>query len=351
MTGASTARDAILECFRANAGGPMSIREVQKWIEVHYADRWKDISTQLADLTIGGNTSSSYRENERFLERVSRGVYRRASKPSQSVSIQAKANSQSAAVVATRASGSGWTGNSSDDPSIFVPGLPATFATAMERKWKAALDLAIPQADPGHTASGLRMTFALEALERKGRPFDLDNLCEPVISVLVNRKGYFGGRRPNIRWWHASRRRSEPVGCRIDLCQGAMPTIMGPNSIFRGTYAGALPRCATDTAIADWLAKSLGSRCMPVDGRAAVGLTFGTASVNLGDIATGCVKAVIDNLFPILGGTIGAPADWRIDELLVAKRTTVGAAQILEIQVGVLNDHEQQRCEAVGADA
>ena len=71
-------RDAIIECFRAHNGGPLATREVRTWIEQHFPGRWKAVSTALADLTIGGNTSSLYRDSDKCLIRVSHGVYRLA---------------------------------------------------------------------------------------------------------------------------------------------------------------------------------------------------------------------------------------------------------------------------------
>ena len=57
-------------------------------------------------------------------------------------------------------------------------------------------------------------------------------------------------------------------------------------------------------------------------GRYAVTLEFGTSAINLGDIATGPVKSVIDNLYPIVGGTRGAPDDWRIEPLIGLSRVS-----------------------------
>jgi hypothetical protein len=75
---ASTQRDAIIECFRSRGGGPLTIKEVSDWIQQQYPRRWKEISTALADLTFGGNPTSTYRENEKCLERVGQGRYQLA---------------------------------------------------------------------------------------------------------------------------------------------------------------------------------------------------------------------------------------------------------------------------------
>jgi hypothetical protein len=42
--------------------------------------------------------------------------------------------------------------------------------------------------------------------------------------------------------------------------------------------------------------------------------------INRGEIATGAVKAIIDCLWPIIGGKPRAPEDWRIEELMVERK-------------------------------
>jgi len=209
--------------------------------------------------------------------------------------------------------------NSPGSSKFWIPGFPATFATAREAPWREALEKALPNAPDGVIPIGVLLSFSVEATTRGGQGFDLDNLCEPVFSVLVNRKGFFGGKRPNIRWWHASRRVASPGGCRIEPSNHNSPPQLEGDVVFAGKYQGELPRSASETAIAHWI-ETTGSQCqiLPED-TIAVSLDFGTPSINIGDFATGRVKSVIDNLYPILGGVAGAPDDWRISELCVAK--------------------------------
>ena len=47
-------------------------------------------------------------------------------------------------------------------------------------------------------------------------------------------------------------------------------------------------------------------------GHVAVVLRFGAPRINLGETATGPIKAVIDALWPLLGGSAGSGEDWRI---------------------------------------
>ncbi len=76
MSNATTARDAIIECFQAHA--TLTVGEVKEWIDEHYPGRWKDIGTTLADLTIQGNQSAGYRKEQKCLVRVRRRTYRLA---------------------------------------------------------------------------------------------------------------------------------------------------------------------------------------------------------------------------------------------------------------------------------
>ena len=70
-----TAAEAVWQAMTA-MGGERSIEEVRDWIEARYPNQWVDIGTTMADLTSPGNVSSSYSEEQRFLERISIGRYR-----------------------------------------------------------------------------------------------------------------------------------------------------------------------------------------------------------------------------------------------------------------------------------
>ena len=55
-----------------------------------------------------------------------------------------------------------------------------------------------------------------------------------------------------------------------------------------------------------------------------VSLVFGDPQVNLGDIATGRPKNVIDCLWPLLGGVAGAPDDHLVTALRRARDDSLG---------------------------
>jgi len=203
---------------------------------------------------------------------------------------------------------------------FFIPGVPATFATKGEIPWRQALTRSIE--DPGDQAFlGVRLSFTLPTLEPRGHPLDIDNLCEPVFSILINARGFFKARRPNLHWWEATKAKGEEHGVRVILEKsqpgGLTPELGEPS--FNQLYSGTLPSSATDPDIPNWLS-SLGV-CKAVDssGRFALQLDFLNPRVNVGMIATGKVKSIIDCLYPLLGGSKGKPEDWRIDRLLVTK--------------------------------
>lgn len=103
--------------------------------------------------------------------------------------------------------------------TFWVAGDPATFATPREQEWKETLARALP-AGQGRGAVGLALQFVLKDPAPRGYAVDLDNLCEPVFSVLVNRLGWFKGRRPDIRWWHAAKKTGEDCGVLITVIEG-----------------------------------------------------------------------------------------------------------------------------------
>ena len=89
--------------------------------------------------------------------------------------------------------------------------------------------------------------------------------------------------------------------------------------MFEGRFAGTLPSNARDATVPGWLVQRWHGPAVSSDERLAVELRFADSRVNIGDIATGKVKALIDCLFPVIGGSAGVPHDWKIDQLIVSK--------------------------------
>lgn len=77
MPGATTIREAVLECFRAHGDAELTLRQVDKWVANEYPGRWAPVFADVSGLVIGA-TDGTYRSTDQFLERVRRGVYRLA---------------------------------------------------------------------------------------------------------------------------------------------------------------------------------------------------------------------------------------------------------------------------------
>lgn len=201
----------------------------------------------------------------------------------------------------------------------WIPGEPATFATSGEKPWRQRI--AETLAGTRVSATGLSLKFVLPSSDIWKLKADLDNFCEPVLSVLINRLGWIGGQRPNLDWWHAEKRIGEPTGLLVSTeLEGPSHRIAKASTvIFDGRYTGKLPKSATEAGIPEWI-DSLGRRRAHRLGPIGLCLEFADRRINLGDIATGPVKSVIDCLYPIVGGQERAPEDWRINYLLVTRR-------------------------------
>ena len=139
-----------------------------------------------------------------------------------------------------------------EDVSFNVAGQPATFATAGEKPWKNLLAEGMPAASMGGREVGLSARFVLPTLAPAGNPLDIDNLCEPLFSILVNRAGWFGGVRPNIRWWCASKEEGAEHGCRITVSSDPTPPLDKRLPLMEGTYAGPWPHSAKAHGVAEW---------------------------------------------------------------------------------------------------
>ena len=199
----------------------------------------------------------------------------------------------------------------------FVSGVPCTFATSGERAWKQAIADTLLDAPRPRDCSGLVLEFSLSTLRPGGQPRDLDNLCEPVFRALANTLGWFDGSCTNLEWWSASMSVASPTGVRLRATPSRTPVQGRTAPALEFVYSGPLPRSGTDASMPAALSSRI-SRPLPGDALACE-LLFGSRTINLGDIATGRVKNVIDCLYPALGGRAGAPDDHRIRALEVRR--------------------------------
>jgi hypothetical protein len=70
--------EAIIEALEF-LGGEGTIKDIDQWIYEVYPNRWKDPGTAVADMvpvSLGGNQSSSVRDEYRVLQKIARGTYR-----------------------------------------------------------------------------------------------------------------------------------------------------------------------------------------------------------------------------------------------------------------------------------
>lgn len=217
----------------------------------------------------------------------------------------------------------------------WISGRPAPFATAGERPWKEAIAAQVP-ASSGEFSAGMVLDFSLhDDLGWPGHP-DIDNLCEPVFSTVINRLRWFGGSRPRLVWYLATKRPGADLGALISVTADPAPevasVVVAPR--FAATSSGSLPSSARDVKFLAWVQ----AQGAPVpNGQLAVALEFGGSRVNIGNVATGPVKSTIDCLQPTIGGRLGNPDDHRIVRLLVVKDVSgiaEGDVRISVAQIG-----------------
>lgn len=199
----------------------------------------------------------------------------------------------------------------------WVPGEPATFSTKKEEKWKKDLQSELAGIIP-RECEGVSLDFILSTLAPNGHPLDLDNLCEPVFSVLCGKLGWFSGRRPNINKWSACKSVGKNTGVHIKVSDFEFNISNNSRVVFDSVYSGVLPKKATDINFIEWVEQQVAIDIQRRE-RYSIRIEFGGVAVNIGEIATGRVKSIIDCMVPILGGKRGAPEDWRINQLAVSK--------------------------------
>lgn len=209
----------------------------------------------------------------------------------------------------------------------WVPGMPVTFAGGeRERQWRETVAAFVPAATSVTAHTGLTLEFVIADPRKQ----DLDNLAEPVLSTVINRNGWFGGRRPNLVWLALSKESGAELGCTITPLEESPDSWMPDTSpLLDETFPGPLPRSATGTELAAWISE----RCAAGgDARYAVALRF-AGRKNLGEVATGGMKPILDCLWPLLGGTPGAPEDWRIDRILLTRGADDIASASAEVRI------------------
>lgn len=224
----------------------------------------------------------------------------------------------------------------SEPVTFYVDGEPSSFSTAREKPWKINLEQQIPDKDRNGIEKGIVLDFHLKSMKINGHYFDVDNLCEPVFSILINKIGWFKGKRPNIQWFRASKINDIQSGCGFTIYNSLEPDshVKYKTLIYNKTYTGNLPKSATDNEFISWVEENYTrvKNCTSF----YLNIEFGNPRINLGDIATGKVKSIVDCLYPIIGGNLGNPEDWRIDILEVRKGVKTISEEAIRVLVAEL---------------
>lgn len=188
-----------------------------------------------------------------------------------------------------------------------------------EQQWKARIKAVVPPAPGTHAGTGLLADFQILSATTVRPGFDLDNLLDPVLSAVINGQGWFGGRRPNLLWVAAQKTVMAKPGLRLAVLEHA-PCLWMDSQAAVGlddVFQGQLPSAGAGQVYSTWVERH--KLCRLARGNVGVRLDFTDPQVNLGDIANGKAKPLIDGLWPILGGSPGAPDDSRVTALVVRK--------------------------------
>jgi hypothetical protein len=213
-----------------------------------------------------------------------------------------------------------------------VTGKPVGYSSGVaEQEWKALIRKAVPQAEAPRTAdSGLFADFGVPQPTLQASGFDLDNLLDPVLSAVINGQGWFGRHRPNLRWIAAHKSVLDEPAVRLAVLSDP-PHLWQQSDVeevgLDAVYPGNLPSAESIDEYAAWVEQNM----HPLRrGGVGVAIDIADAAVNLGDVANGPIKILIDGLWPVLGGGPGAPHDKRIVALVIRKSVSGlnGAAAI-----------------------
>jgi hypothetical protein len=102
-----------------------------------------------------------------------------------------------------------------------VEGIPVGYSSgAAERAWKGQIMATDPGAPVTHAGDGLFADFRIPPPTARSPGYDLDNLLDPVFSVVINGRGWFGGRRPNLRWVAARKGSADKTGVYLAVLAG-----------------------------------------------------------------------------------------------------------------------------------
>lgn len=183
-------------------------------------------------------------------------------------------------------------------PSVFVAGEPALLLSRGEAAWREAVRCC------GVTAlTDVRLRFVVRSWHRGGNRFDLDNLVDPVLTVVA-------AAPPLRRSTWASVETGDDPGVEISATAPPPPP---PNATT--VHLPSAPHRSVRTP--ERLAELADHVPIGSDEACGCALTLGNDTPGLVFGFEGPIKPTIDALWPLLGGAAHSPADHRIRDLRV----------------------------------
>jgi len=216
--------------------------------------------------------------------------------------------------------------------TYYIEGEPVSFGSGeRERIWKGMILRRIDGAKA--QIGGMVLEFTLSQDRTK---IDIDNLCDPVFSAVINNKGWFGKRRPNMEWWRAAKKTGEVQGLKLLISESMAwefeeHELKYKEKVLSSRYPKdplrQLPKSLADREFAEWVEQNIESRQSEDENdrfivRIQFGKNPGRNERNLGDIYSSRVKAIIDGLYPIFGRENDrgqSPKDWKVAVLQVER--------------------------------
>lgn len=192
---------------------------------------------------------------------------------------------------------------------MFVAGEPKLLLTKGEAEWRQTVrgsglvDLRSP-----------RFRFVVSSWLRRGHRFDLDNLVEPVLAEV-------GALPAELQTVWASMEVGDETG--VEITEEPPPAPPPSALTFK---LDRTPRGSV--RVSEPLAELTGSAPVGVDEPCGCELILGSDSRGVVFGFEGPVKPTIDALWPILGGSAHAPADWRVRDLRVARDAEMSGVRV-----------------------
>jgi hypothetical protein len=138
---------------------------------------------------------------------------------------------------------------------LAAAGIGVHLAEPAGTAWKAQIMSTVPVAPVTHAGDGLFADFRIAPPTAKSPGYDLDNLLDPVFSVVINSRGWFGGCRPNLRWVAARKETARETGVYLAVL-GDPPDLWVESRVEVGlndVYRDHLPSSAAVEDYAIWV--------------------------------------------------------------------------------------------------